>query len=110
MTPDAMGHDTPDFTAYIINTNHRKFRVGRNQQPLVTRLLKPFDRQFPMDGCNDDVVGFGRDAPVYDQQVTVKNSGITHGFTRGTNKEGCRWSADQVLVEVELAFDVIISR
>ncbi len=110
MPPNAMGHDTPNFTVSTIKAHHRIIGVRWYQQPFLAGLLKPFDSQFAMDRSNDDIIRFGAYAPVDDKKVTVENSCIFHGFTGCTDKECCRWPTNQMLVQIEFAFNVVIGR
>jgi hypothetical protein len=105
-----MGDDTPDFTAIIPDGQGREVRVLGRQLPCAADLLQPFDGQLAVNDGNDDIVGLRGDSTVDDEQVTIENPGAAHGFSGRAHKEGCRRPPHRMLVEIELALDVVIGR
>ena len=78
--------------------------------PKPSNFLEPFDRETGLKNGYDDVVWLRSDAAVDDQQIAIEDPRITHGFTGSADEKRCRRPAHDVLIEVEFAFDMIISR
>lgn len=110
MTPDAVGDDAPDFTAIIADGQGWEVRVLSRQLPCAADPLEPFDGQFTVHNGNDDIVGLRGDSPVDDEQIAIENPSAAHGLPGRTYKEGRGRPPHQMLVEIELALDVVIGR
>lgn len=78
--------------------------------PLSSDLFEAFDGEIAVQDGNDDVVGLWGDAAIHHEEFAIEDSGIAHGFSRGAHEERGGRPADQMLVEVELPFDVVVRR
>lgn len=108
MAPDAVSDDAPNLTPIIADGQGGEVRVLSRQLPGAILPLEPFDCELPVDDCDHDVVRLRRDAAVYDHQVAVKDPGAAHGLTSSPDEEGGCRPPHQMLVEIELALDVVI--
>lgn len=63
-----------------------------------------------MDNRNDDIVGLWVDTSIYDQQISIENTDALHGIPRCSHEEGRCWAPDEMFIQVEFAFDVVVSR
>jgi hypothetical protein len=51
----------------------------------------------------------GGEAPVYDQEIAIKDARIPHAIACNFEQEGGGAVRDQVAVEVDLTFEVVVS-
>lgn len=63
-----------------------------------------------MEDSDHDVVRLGRDTAVNYNQITIEDPGAAHGLSCRAHEESRRRPPHQMLVEIELAFDVVIGR
>ena len=54
--------------------------------------------------------GWRGNPAIDDQEIAIEDSGIAHGFSRCAHEERSCWSAHEMLIEVELALDMVIRR
>ena len=66
------------------------------------------DGEFAVNHRNHDHANFGADRSVDDEQVAVVDAGALHRAASGAEEEGRCGAGDQLLVEVEGAFDVVV--
>ena len=78
------------------------------EHELAMALREAFDGQFAIDDSNDDAAITWSEGTVHNQDIPGVNAGFTHGLPGHSDKEGCRWVLDEVLIEVQGAIEVII--
>ena len=76
------------------------------QAPLVA--AEALEGEGPLQHGHDDAAGAGIEAAVDDQQVAVVDAGPSHGVAADPQKEGAVGVANQVVVEVDAGFDVVV--
>src|SRR5579872_5497116 len=70
----------------------------------------PFDGEFSIDDCDDDFPIRRLKRPVYNQDIAFMDSGPFHRVAVDSDKKrGCRM-LNQVLIEIEILFEIIFSR
>ena len=80
-------------------------------EPIPPLLVhQAFDRKCTVEQGNDHVIGFGGQRSVHNQNVFWVNTCSGHGVTRYPDKESRCRVFDQVLVEIELFFYVVVGR
>jgi hypothetical protein len=57
---------------------------------------------------DDDIAVLGRQGAIDDQQVAVEDAGVDHGIAAGADKERGGRMVNEMLVKVQMVFDVII--
>ena len=110
MAPDARGDDAPDLAVVLANRQRGIVRVLGCEMPLPRDPFQAFDGQLAVENGNDDVVRLRADPAIDDQQIAIEYPGIAHRFPGGADEERGCGPADQMLIEVELALDMIVRR
>lgn len=78
--------------------------------PFLTNLLQPFYGEVTLQNGDDDIVGLRGDTAVDDQKISIEDPGSPHGFPGRTNEERGRGPPHEMLVQVELALNMVVSR
>ena len=106
---DDVGDDTPEvYAVFFVKANGGVAGVFGFELDGVTFFAEAFDGQFSIDGGDDDTAIRGFEASVDDEEVSVVNASTNHGVSRGPDEEGGGGLLDEVLIEVEGSFEVII--
>ena len=105
-----MRYDAPDLAVAFVHRQCWIIAVLGSQMRLTADLLEPLDGEVALRNGNDDIVGFGCYAAINDQQIAIEDTYAAHRFSRRMYEERSRRPAHQMLVEVELALDVVIRR
>ncbi len=108
---DHIGHHSPDMDVLMLGDVY--FRIvwifWHKQNPTFPPD-EPLDRQLTVQGGNNHLIVACRDDPIDHQKVTIKDSCIDHGLPAGTQKKGCGFVPDQMIVEVEWTVHVVFGR
>ena len=110
MPTDAVGDDAPDFAAWIVDRYVREGWVFCGEDPRAILLLQALDRQLAVKNRDNDVRGLRRDAAIDNQKVAIEDAGVFHGLACSPGKKRGGRVPDEVLVQIELALDVIVGR
>lgn len=103
--------DAPDFQLHIgaEGLGAIVFVFG-HQGDLAAAQADAFDGEFAVEVGDDDVFIFGLGGAIHDQEVAGVDAGVDHGIAGDADEIGGGGLGDEVLVEVELAFEVILGR
>src|SRR5690348_1905324 len=71
---------------------------------------KAFDGEFAIDHSTDNAAITGGQCTIYNQDIPRMNPRLPHGLASHSNKKGCGGMLDEVLIEVQGAIEVVISR
>lgn len=108
MTTDAVSDYAPDIATGLGDLNIGEYRVFGREDPCAIRFLQALDRQFSMQDRNDDVFSLSCEAAINDEEVAVEYAGVFHRFAHRPGEKGGGRVPDEVFVEVELSFDVVV--
>jgi hypothetical protein len=84
--------------------------ILRHKEELPTALCEALDGEFPIDHSNDDAPIPRRQRTIDNQDIAGVNTGFPHGLPSDPDKEGRCGMLDEMLIEVQGAIEVIISR
>jgi hypothetical protein len=82
--------------------------MGGLQPPAALVLVEKLEREGPLDHGDHHPAGPGLNGPVHHQQVAVEDAGIAHRLAAHPQEEGAAGVADQHIVEVDAALDVVV--
>lgn len=86
---------------------------------LTIQRHQPQPRRLPLQTPEQESTGVGADhitsrasldAAVNHQKVTMKDAGGSHRIATGPHEEGAGRGGDQKIVQIDLAFDVVVGR
>jgi hypothetical protein len=82
--------------------------IGGLEPDLAPALVEALDGHLPVDLGYHDAAMPGGEGLVHDQQVAVLDAGLAHGIPLHAQKESGYAVTDQVLVQAQVAFDVVV--
>ena len=77
---------------------------------LVLGHAEALDGEFAVQHGDHDVTGLGDDTAVDDEKVAVEDAGVLHGLALRPDEKRGGGPADQMMVQIEFALDVIVGR
>ena len=85
---DHVFNDAPDIQfAFIFECKRIEFLVFRTEFDLSLRDEETLDREFTIDGSDNDITIGSGNASVDDQQIVGENSGTDHRFASNFDEE-----------------------
>lgn len=108
---DDIRHHTPHLKIHLLGDfNGFVGIIGRKEEEPLSLFLYMLHGEFPVEHRDDHAFPRHFQRAIDDQEITRLDTRAGHGFAFDTEQERSRRIADQVLGEVDLFFDKIISR
>ncbi len=110
MGVDVVGHHARDLKAVAVGGNFDGLvvRVFRDQKDLGLHQLEALADQVAPQLGHDDGTVRGLEGPVHQQEVAGKDTRSGHGIARHTEAKGGGLVLDQVFIQVQAFFDVVV--
>ena len=82
--------------------------MGRLQPQATAVQHQALEREGPLQHRHHNAAGARLHAAIDDQQITVMDAGLHHRIAAHAQEEGAAGAGDQLLVEVDAGFDVVV--
>src|SRR3954463_14405163 len=105
-----VGDDPPDgkLSAGEVNIDGGEAGCFGHQPDLIEIFFKAADQHFAVEGCDYDLSVGGFYGAVYDDHVAIEDAGAGHGVTADPHEEGGGFVPDELFVEVDASFHIIV--
>ena len=106
---DHTGHDAPDLELHVrLNLKRRIGAIVGHEIEFACASGEAFDGQFAVQDGDDDACVLWFERAVNDEYVAGMDAGVNHRIAGDADEEGGGRMLDQMAIEIEPAFDVVL--